>query len=330
MQLPLRFGVLGTARITPHALLRPARRSVEATVAAVASRRSEAAGAYARRHGIPRVHSSYEALLADPEIDAVYLPLPNSLHLPWGLKALQAGKHLLCEKPLANNADEAQQLADAAAGANRVLAEAMHYRYHPLAARIQHICRHQLGRIQRVEMFNCFPIVSAKDIRYDYSLGGGGMMDLGCYAVSLLRLIAGEEPTVVRAAAKLAGPKIDRRMEVDLQLPSGGTAHLVCSIWSWPALKSEATVTGEAGELRIGNPFAPHLFHFLKLKTASGATKEQLKGLDTTYDYQLRSFVAAVNGGPRVLTDGDEAAATLRIIDAAYQAAGLPRRGETR
>lgn len=328
MTQPLRFGVLGTARITPHALLRPAKKLTEVEVTAVASRRADAAAAYAKKHDIPRVHTSYEALLADPEIDAVYIPLPNSFHLPWTVRALEAGKHVLCEKPLANNADEAQQMAEAAARSGRLLAEAMHYRYHPLAVRIQQICRQSLGRIQHVEMFNCFPITNGKDIRYDYALGGGGMMDLGCYAVSLLRLIAGEEPTVVRATAKLANPKVDRWMAVELRLPSGGTAKITCAIWSWPALKSDMTVTGDAGELKIGNPFAPHLFHFLKLKTAGGKSKEQLKGLDTSYDYQLRAFLAATRGGPALLTDGVEAAATLRVIDAAYQAAGLPSRGE--
>lgn len=329
MAQPLNFGVLGTARITPHALLRPAKKLSEVNVAAVASRRTGAANAYAKKHAIPKVHDSYEALLADPQIEAVYIPLPNSLHLPWTLKALEAGKHVLCEKPLANNADDAQHMTDAAARAGRLLAEAMHFRYHPLAVRIEQVCRQSLGRIRHVEMFNCFPIASGKDIRYDYALGGGGMMDLGCYAVSLLRLIAREEPTVVKATAKLANPKVDRWMAVELQMPSGGTAKVTCAIWSWPAMKSDMTVTGERGELKIGNPFAPHLFHFLKLKTANGNSKEQLKGLDTSYDYQLRAFLAAARGGPKLLTDGAEAVANMRVIDAAYLAAGMPRRGET-
>ncbi len=328
MTHPLNFGVLGTARITPHALLRPSQKLSEVNVVAVASRRAGAAVGYAKKHGIPTVHDSYEALLADPQVEAVYVPLPNSLHLKWTLQALQAGKHVLCEKPLANNAEEAQQMTDAAAQAGRLLAEAMHYRYHPLAVRIQQICRQSLGRLRHVEMFNCFPITSGKDIRYDYALGGGGMMDLGCYAVSLLRWIAGEEPTVVQATAKLANPKVDRWMAVELQLPSGATAKITCAIWSWPAMKSDMTVTGEQGELKIGNPFAPHLFHFLKLKTAAGASKEQLKGLDSTYDYQLRAFLAAARGGPKLLTDGAEAVANMRVIDAAYLAAGLPRRGD--
>src|SRR2546422_5295627 len=128
---PLRFGILGAARIAPMALVRPAQRVPEASVLAVAARDPERARRFAARHGIPRVHPSYDALLADPEIDAIYNPLPNALHAPWTIRALAAGKHVLCEKPFAANAAEAGGMARAAERSGRGLMEAFHSRYHP-------------------------------------------------------------------------------------------------------------------------------------------------------------------------------------------------------
>lgn len=136
---PLRIGVLGAARIAPMALIGPAKRSAEVVVAAVAARENLRAAAFASKHGIARVHDNYEALVADPDLDAIYNPLPNSLHGRWTRAALAAGKHVLCEKPFAANAAEAREVADLAATSDRVVMEAFHYRYHPLALRIEQI-----------------------------------------------------------------------------------------------------------------------------------------------------------------------------------------------
>src|SRR5215470_5042083 len=149
---PLRFGILGAARIAPMALVRPARRVPEATVLAVAARDPGRARQFAARHGIPRVHESYDALLADPEIEAVYNPLPNALHAPWTIRALEAGKHVLCEKPFAASVAEARAMAEAAANTGRFLMEAFHYRYHPLFARLRAILGSgELGEMRRLE-----------------------------------------------------------------------------------------------------------------------------------------------------------------------------------
>src|SRR5213593_4973843 len=153
---PLRFGILGAARIAPMALVRPARRVTEATVLAVAARDPERARQFAARHGIPRVQPSYDALLADPEIDAIYNPLPNSLHAPWTIRALEAGKHVLCEKPFAASVAEAEAMAGAAERAGRVLVEAFHYRYHPLFARLRAILGSgELGVVRHLEAHFC-------------------------------------------------------------------------------------------------------------------------------------------------------------------------------
>src|SRR5215468_6163531 len=164
---PLRLGVLGAARIAPMALLAPARRVSDAVVLAVAAREATRAGAFAARHRIPRVHPTYEALLADPEVEAVYNPLPNSLHAPWTIRALEAGKHVLCEKPFAASVAEAEEMAAAAKRAGRVLVEAFHYRYHPLFARLRTILdAGEIGTVLHLEAHFCFPLPRPGDIRF--------------------------------------------------------------------------------------------------------------------------------------------------------------------
>jgi len=173
----LRIGILGAARIAPMALVRPARSVPEAAVLAVAARDETRARRFAARHGIPRVHRGYAELLADPEIDAVYNPLPNSLHCEWSIRALEAGKHVLCEKPLASNADEARRMTEAASRAGRVLVEAFHWRYHPLAERMKAIVESgELGRVRHVEASCCFPLLLPGDIRYRLDLAGGALL----------------------------------------------------------------------------------------------------------------------------------------------------------
>ena len=193
--LPLRIGTLGAARITPMALLRPARQVPEATVVAVAARDAQRAGKFATKHRIANVHTSYEAMIADPNLEAIYNPLPNSHHCLWTIKALEAGKHVLCEKPLAANAADAQRMADAAASSGRVLMEAFHWRYHPLAARMREIVDSgELGKIRHIETHFCIPLWIPGDIRFRLDLAGGATMDTGCYAISILRFLAGAEP----------------------------------------------------------------------------------------------------------------------------------------
>ena len=208
----LRFGVLGAARITPAALLKPARSHPEVRVDLVAARDPSRAAAYASKHRIPRVADGYEAVVTDPDVDAVYIPLPNSLHAEWTLAALEAGKHVLCEKPFTSNTAEADRVAAAAElAAERhglVVMEAFHYRYHPLAQRMQQIVESgELGAIRHIEAWLCAPIPNKSDIRYQAELSGGAMMDMGSYVVHWARLLGGEEPTVVSATAKLQTPR---------------------------------------------------------------------------------------------------------------------------
>lgn len=210
---PLRIGILGAARIAPQALVKSAQGNVEAVVAAVAARDGARAQAFAAKHGISRVHSSYEALIADPTLDAVYIPLPNGLHGRWTQATLTAGKHVLCEKPFTANAAEADEIAQLAATTDRVVMEAFHYRYHPLTLRIEQIIASgELGTLQRVETSMRFPLPKFSDIRYNYALAGGATMDAGCYAVHMARTFGGGTPEVVSAQAKRRDSEVDRAM----------------------------------------------------------------------------------------------------------------------
>jgi predicted dehydrogenase len=326
MSAILRIGVLGAAKIVPSALIEPARSVPEVVVAAVAARDPKRARAFASKHGIPRVHEDYAALLADPEIDAVYNPLPNSLHCEWTVRALAAGKHVLCEKPFAANAAEAESMATAATRAGRVLMEAFHYRYHPLAARMIEIARDgTLGRVQRIETAMCIPLPIPGDIRYDLALAGGAMMDVGSYAVHMLRHLAGAEPTVLRAEPRLASPGVDRCMSAELSFADGRTGRIQCSLFSLALLKISARVIGDKGELYVFNPVAPQFGYRFRVRTASGTRTEKFAG-PPTYEHQLRAFAKSVREGTPVITDPADSIATMRVIDAIYLAAGLKPR----
>jgi predicted dehydrogenase len=328
---PLRIGTLGAARITPTALIRPARRVPEVEVVAVAARDRERAETFAHKHKIPTVHGSYDELIADPNVDAIYNPLPNGLHGRWTLAALKAGKPVLCEKPLTANADEAEQVAAAARDTGLVVMEAFHYRYHPLTDRVLEIIRGELGPLRRVETRMCIPLPSRKDIRYQLNLAGGAVMDVGCYAIHQARTLAGAEPEVVSARAKCISPGVDRWLQADLQFPDDCTGSFECALWSRRLLSLGARVEGERGTLTVFNLTGPQYFHRVVVRTRDPATgaetkrRERVKG-EHTYWYQLNAFVAAVREGAPYPTNPADAVANMRVMDASYRAAGLEPR----
>ncbi|KDN24090.1 Gfo/Idh/MocA family protein [Amycolatopsis rifamycinica] len=324
--MSLRIGILGAARIAPAALIKPAASVPAVSVDAIAARSPERAQAFATRHRIPRVHSSYDELLADPDIDAVYNPLPNGLHGRWTLAALAAGKHVLCEKPFTANAAEAREVAAAAAASDRVVMEAFHYRYHPLALRVEEIVASgELGGLERVETALCFPLPKFSDIRYDYGLAGGATMDAGCYAVHMARVFGGETPAVVSASAKLRSPTVDRAMTAELRFPSGHTGRVECSMWSSSLLKISAKVIGSRGSLSVVNPVAPQAYHRLSVRIGDARRTEKFPRR-ASYAYQLDAFAAAVLDGAPVKTSAADAVETMTVIDEIYRAAGLPPR----
>ncbi|MDX6334234.1 MAG: hypothetical protein QOG05_1574 [Streptosporangiaceae bacterium] len=323
----LRIGTLGAARITPGALIKPARQIPEVTVAAVAARDPERARRFAAKHRIRRVHDSYQQLIDDPAIDAVYNPLPNSLHARWTLRAIEAGKHVLCEKPFAANAAEAAEVAAAAAATGLVVMEAFHYRYHPLARRMREVVGSgEIGALRYLEASLCFPLPRFSDIRYSYDLAGGATMDAGCYAINWLRMIGPGEPEVLSARARLHGPDVDRAMAASFRFAGGVLGRMTASLWSGQLLRLDAKAVGDRGVMRVFNYVSPQTYNRLTV-TADGYTRRERVSGEPSYTYQLRAFAAAVRHGDPVLTTPEDAVANMTVIDAVYQAAGLRRRG---
>jgi predicted dehydrogenase len=323
---PVRIGILGAARIAPLALVKPARKNAEVMVSAVAARDGSRAEAFAAKHRIPNVHDNYDTLIADSDVDAVYIPLPNSLHGRWARAAIAAGKHVLCEKPFTANAAEAREIAELARKSGLVVMEAFHYRYHPLTLRIEQIIASgELGKLERVEAALCFPLPKFSDIRYSYSLAGGATMDAGCYAVHMVRTFGGSTPEVVLAQAKLRDPRVDRAMSADLRFAGGHTGRIRCSMWSSDLLRLNARVIGDRGELRVLNPATPQFFHRLSVRSGHGNRRERFPRR-ASYAYQLDAFAAAVLRGEPVKTTPEDAVENMAVIDAIYRAAGLPLR----
>lgn len=327
----LKIGVLGAAKIAPMALIEPARSFSDVQVAAVAARDEMRAGQFAARHAIPQRFASYGALVADPHLDAIYNPLPNGLHGRWTAAAIEAGKHVLCEKPFAANASEAEHVAKLAHGQGLVVMEAFHYRYHALTRRIQEIMASgELGVIRHIEAWFCIPMLFA-NIRWELPLAGGTLMDVGCYTIHLLRTLTGSEPIVRSAVAKLRSAGIDRWVRAELEFPGCAgappvTGAITASMLSWRLFSAGARITGSEGTLLVSNPYAPQYFHRLTLKTRQGHRKERVAKQPSSYAAQLRVFADAVLYGKPYPTDTADAVANMKVIDACYAAAGLPRR----
>jgi len=323
----LRIGTLGAATITPMALVRPSHKTTGVSVTAVAARDRSRAQKFARKHRIEKVHADYDALLADPDVEAIYNPLPNGLHAEWTLRALDAGKHVLCEKPFASNAPEAQKVHEAAQASDRIVMEAFHYRYHPLAERLRDlVASGELGALRFVETWMCIPLPFPNDIRYRLDLAGGATMDTGCYAIHLARTIAGEEPDVLSARAKLASEGVDRAMSAEVRFPSGAEGRVHCSLWSSKVAKIAAHVELEDGEIRATNPIAPQFFHRFKWRKKGGTWVKEKFPKKPTYEYQLEAFRDAVVDGKPFVTTTADAVHTMRVIDAVYRAAGMQPR----
>jgi predicted dehydrogenase len=331
----LRIGTLGSARISLAALLEPAASVPQVAVTAVGARDKDRAEAFALRHALPGAHGSYEDLLANPDIDAIYNPLPNSLHGPWTLKAIEAGKHVLCEKPFAANAKEAEQIAAAAEDSGLVVMEAMHYRYHPLIERLREVVG-ELGPVQHLQAWTSFAIVNPDDIRYDYDLAGGALMDGGCYALDCLRLLGGDDARVTGAVADPVGESpagrpgavADRAVAGRLAFGSGATGFFDSSFTRDGDFVADLHVICRDGQVRLDNFIFPSRGRLVIRREGSEAVEEQ-GSEETSYVFQLRAFAAAVEAGPGgdpVPTSAASAVTTMRLIDDCYHAAGLAPR----
>ncbi|WP_034805219.1 Gfo/Idh/MocA family protein [Intrasporangium oryzae] len=326
---PLRLGILGAARITDLAVVKPAA-ITGARLVAVAARDPARAAAYAEAHGIERVHESYLDVINDPEVEAVYNPLANSLHAPWNKAALAAGKHVFTEKPSASNAAEAEEVAAVASRSDRQFFEGFHYLWHPLVARLHAILASgELGELRHVETVMDMPAPADSDPRWSLELAGGALMDLGCYSLHSLRMLApfvGGEPALVSATGgeRQGHPGVDEWLTAELRFPNGVTGTAGCNMASDHHQMSHRLI-GTAGEAVIADFVNPHNDDRLIVTTSKGSRTEHL-GTRSSYTYQLEAFTTAVRTGVPAPTDAADAVRTMRLIDQCYEAVGLQPR----
>jgi xylose dehydrogenase (NAD/NADP) len=312
-----RWGILSTARIAQR-VVEGARLSEDAEVVAVGSRDLARAQAYADQHEIPRVHGSYEDLLADPEIDAVYIPLPNALHVPWSVKAVEAGKHVLCEKPLSPSPARVQEAFDAAERAGRVLMEAFMWRFHPQTDELVRLVRSgAVGELRVVRTSFGFGGVHPDNVRLQSSLEGGALMDVGCYCVSALRLLCGE-PERVSGEQVLGGDGgIDIRFAGVLRFAGDVVGTFDCGMDVHRRHSIE--VVGSEGTIVVPSPwqtpFGPEI-----LVTREETERIVPESVDP-YARELDEVGAAIAEGRPPRLGRDESLGQARTIEALYRAA---------
>ena len=329
---PLRIGILGASRIADLSIVKPAAATGHRLVA-VAARDSRRATDFAARHGVERVHATYDDLLADPEIEAVYNPLANSLHGPWNLRAIAAGKHVLAEKPFASNAAEAREVAAAAQGSGLVVLEAFHYPFHPLFQRACALLADgAVGQVRQVEAILRMPAPPETDPRWSLELSGGAAMDLGCYSLHTIRQLGlrflGGEPSVVSATGvtRPGRPGVDTSLAVELSYPSGATATAGADMDAPDLWDFHLTVTGSDGVLHVPDYPRPHEDDSLVLRRTGEAEVVEHLGARSSYTYQLEAFAAAVRHGVALPYDIGDTVPQAELIDAAYRAAGFSPR----
>lgn len=329
---PLRIGILGAARIAGLAIVAPAKELGHRLVA-VAAREEERAAAFAAEHGVARVAGSYADLLADPEVEVVYNGLVNGLHGPWNLAAIEAGKHVLTEKPFSSNAAEAREVRDAAAAAGVVVMEAFHYLYHPVMLRLDELMASgELGEIHTVDVTVAIVDPGPDDPRWSLPLAGGALMDIGCYGLHVLRHLApwlGAAPRLVSAeGVERAGrPGLDERIEARFAYPGGATGRLRCWMAA-PGMEFSCRVQGSRGEAKVENFVRPDLDDRITVRSSSGERVEHL-GRRPSYSFQLEAMAAHLRDGSPLRNDLNDAVANMELIDECYRAAGFTERPRT-
>ena len=313
----MKWGLLSTANIN-RKLLEGVRGTDEATVVAVASRDRSRAERYAREHGIERAHGSYEALLEDPDVEAIYNPLPNSLHVPWSVRALEAGKHVLCEKPLTRRPAEVAEAFAAAERSGRLLMEAFMWRHHPQTKRLRELLDEGvIGRLRLVRASFSFPLRDPEDIRLNGELDGGALMDVGCYCVSGSRFVAGAEPERVSAEQVIGGKGVDVALSATLRFPDDVLAQFDCGL----ALqhRSGLEAIGEDGSLYLADPWhgrSPGI------RLTRGDEVEAIEIADANpYSHELENFARAARGEAPPRLGPEDALAQARASEALYASA---------
>ena len=309
---PLRWGILGTARIN-RMLIPPLRVSPDNRLVAVASRDLARGEAYAREWEIGRVHGSYEALLADPEIDAVYIPLPNHLHAEWTIKAARAGKHVLCEKPLALTVADVDAMVEACREAKVVLAEGFMYRHHPQTLKVKQLLDEgAIGTLRYLRGAFSFELTRPNDVRLRPEWGGGCLWDVGCYPVSFARLLVGQEPLAVFGSQVLGPTGIDETFAGQAVFPEDVLFQFDAGFRS-PS-RAEMELSGTKGSLRIHHPWRPEQDHPLLLSRDGGSEEIHVPGEDR-FLLEIEDLCAAVRSGrPSRMSLADSRANVVALV----------------
>ena len=315
----IRWGVLSTARIGQNHVIPAMQQGTYSAVTAIASRDKERAESVAQKFGIAKAYGSYEELLKDPDVDAIYIPLPNEQHVPWSIKTLEAGKHVLCEKPIALTANEAQTLVDAAARYPQLkIMEAFMYRFHPQWLRAKQLVSDgAIGDLRTIQSFFAYSNLDPTNIRNQADHGGGGLMDIGCYNISFSRFIFGVEPTRVCSMVEYDPTfRTDRLVSGMLSFGSG-TATFTCSTQISPYQR--VNIFGTTGRIEIEIPVNAPAKRPCRIWYAHNSTTDELV-LDTSNQYTLQgdALSRAILDGAPVPTPLDDAVANMRVIDALY------------
>jgi D-xylose 1-dehydrogenase (NADP+, D-xylono-1,5-lactone-forming) len=306
-----KVALLSTAAIN-EALLGGARDSELVEVVGVGSRDRARAEAYSRQRGLERAYGSYEELLADPDIDVVYVALPNALHVEWSIRALDAGKHVLSEKPLSRDPAEVERAFDAAERAGRILMEGFMYRHHPQTKKLKQLVDEgAIGELRLVRTQFSFTLDKPDDVRWDPELGGGALLDLGCYCVSGSRLLAGE-PEIVHAEQTLSASGVDARFAATMRFADGVLAHFDCG-FDLP-FRTELEAVGSEGTLFMPQPFVAD---DVDLELRRPDDVERLPRLSANrYRLELENLSRAIRGEEEPLLRREESLAQARVLDA--------------
>jgi D-xylose 1-dehydrogenase (NADP+, D-xylono-1,5-lactone-forming) len=312
----VKWGFLSTANINDK-LLPGAQASPDVDVVAVASRDQGRAEAYGRERGIERAYGTYEELLSDPEIEAIYISLPNSMHVDWSIRALEAGKHVLCEKPLSRHPEDVVRAFDAADEAGRILMEAFMYRHNPQTQRLRELVEDgAIGRLRLVRAAFSFPLDDATNVRLNAELEGGGLMDVGCYCVSGSRLLGGE-PEEVFGRQVLSPSGVDELFTGILRFPGDVIAEIDCGLVL--PIRDELEAIGEEGSVFLDDPWHCRK-PVLELRREDGTERIELEPTDS-YRLQLENMSRAIRGQAEPLLGREDALGQARAIDALYRAA---------
>ncbi len=322
--MSLRWGILSTANIGRKVVTPAIQAALDCQVVAVASRDQQKAERYAAELGISRAYNAYEALLEDPDIDAIYNPLPNSLHLPWTIRALEAGKHVLCEKPLGLSADECREMQRAAEASGCVLMEAFMYRFHERTQRLFAITRSgKLGALRLIRARFAFTVSDPDNIRLNEELGGGALMDVGCYCVNIARTLAGNQPLKVQATASWS-EGVDKALTATLRFADGLIAQIDCALDQPRFEKLE--VFGTDGYCEVEAAFLPGSDDTMLDLTLRETGSQQIPVAGhNQYQSMVEHFVEAVVQRAPLRYGPLEAAQNMTVIEALYRSARTGR-----